>query len=234
MDGTTPIARMAKIVRARRLITKPRQLFEEVEGRHVAILARRFGEHTFEGDHEATPTADVAVVDVETDPARPVAALSISWRRVVAALRLTEPGTWQVGRLVREDQAVELRGAGSGLRPGAGRAAVGRARANRGGLRDPTRTPGRGTGGGARAGRGAGGRGNRRWHRLSSREPFQRLWQAAWELHDAIGAAIHGPLQAAAIGIDVHAEHAELRLLRDRNAELSDAFEYLDAAERRM
>jgi hypothetical protein len=109
MDGTTPIARKVKVAPARRWITKPRQLFEEVEGRHVAILALRFGEHTFEGDDEATPTADVAVVDVEADPARPVAALSISWRWVVAALRLTEPGTWQVGRLVREAQAVELR-----------------------------------------------------------------------------------------------------------------------------
>jgi hypothetical protein len=68
----------------------------------------------------------------------------------------------------------------------------------------------------------------------SSREPFQRLWQAAWELHDATAAAIQGPLQAAAIGLDVHSDHAELRLLRDRNAELQDAFEHLDAAERRM
>lgn len=100
----------AKVAPARKPINRPRDLLSQVEGRHVAILVRRFGEHTFQGEKEPTPTADVTVVDVEADPPRRLAELTISWKRVVAALRLAEPGTWQIGRLVPEEEfkAVEL------------------------------------------------------------------------------------------------------------------------------
>jgi hypothetical protein len=100
----------AKVAPARKLINKPRDLLSQVEGRHVAILVRRFGEHTFQDEEQPTPTADVGVVDVEADPPRRLAELTVSWRRVVAALRLADPGTWQIGRLVREEdyKAVEL------------------------------------------------------------------------------------------------------------------------------
>jgi hypothetical protein len=92
----------AKIAPARKLITKPRDLLAAYEHKHIALLALNFSEHTFEDDDDPTPVAEVAVVDVETEPARPIAALSISWRRVVGALRLAERGTWQIGKLERE------------------------------------------------------------------------------------------------------------------------------------
>jgi hypothetical protein len=100
----------ARVAAAQKLISKPRDLIGEVEGRHVALLAVRFGEHVFEGADGPTATADIMVVDVEADPPRPLAGLSVSWRRVVAALRLAAPGTWVVGRLQREAEfsAVEL------------------------------------------------------------------------------------------------------------------------------
>ena len=99
----------AKVAPARKLINKPRDLLSQVEGRHVAILVRGFGERTFSYQEQPTPTADVIVVDVDVDPPRLLAELTVR-RRVVAALRLAEPGTWQIGRLVREEefQAVEL------------------------------------------------------------------------------------------------------------------------------
>jgi hypothetical protein len=64
----------------------------------------------FQDEKEPTPIAEVVVVDVEADPPHLLAELTISWRRVVRALRLGDPGTWQIGRLVREEeyQAVEL------------------------------------------------------------------------------------------------------------------------------
>jgi hypothetical protein len=100
----------ARVAPARKLISKPRDLIAQAEGRHVAMLVLRFGERVFQGDEKPTPTADVVVVDIEANPPRLLASLSISWRRVVPALRLVEPNTWQVGRLVREEeyQAVEL------------------------------------------------------------------------------------------------------------------------------
>lgn len=108
--NATQAERKANVAPARRLIAKPRDLIAQAEGRHVAVLALRFAARVFAGDDEPTPTVEVVVVDVESDPPRPLAALTISWRRVVAALRLAEPGTWQIGRLVREAefQAVEL------------------------------------------------------------------------------------------------------------------------------
>jgi hypothetical protein len=104
-DGKLP-----KVIAARRLIRTPKVLLEEVENRHVAIIVAGFSEHTFEGETEPTPTADIGVVLVEGGEAKPVAALTISWKRVVAALRLGPPGVWQVGRLVKEPEygAVEL------------------------------------------------------------------------------------------------------------------------------
>jgi hypothetical protein len=106
MDGVYNV----KVAPAQRLISKPRDLLSQVEGRHVAIRVRRFGEHVFQGEDQPTPTADIVVIDLEADAPRRLAELTISWRRVVAALRLAESGTWQVGRLVREEeyQAVEL------------------------------------------------------------------------------------------------------------------------------
>jgi hypothetical protein len=103
-------ARGVKVAAAQRFISKPRDLLSQVEGRHVAIGVRRFGEHVYQGEEQPTPTADVVIVDVETDSPRRLAELTISWRQVVAALRFAEPGTWQIGRLVREEeyQAVEL------------------------------------------------------------------------------------------------------------------------------
>jgi hypothetical protein len=108
--NATRAERKAIVAPARRLIAKPHDLIAQAEGRHVAVLALRFAARVFPGDDEPTPTVDVVVVDVDSDAPRPLAALTISWRRVVAALRLTEPGTWQIGRLVREAefQAVEL------------------------------------------------------------------------------------------------------------------------------
>jgi hypothetical protein len=92
----------AKVAPARKLISKPKDLFAEYEGKHIALLPLNFAEHTFEGDDEPTTLAEVAVVDVETDVPRPVAALQISWRRVVGALRLADLETWQIGKLERE------------------------------------------------------------------------------------------------------------------------------------
>jgi hypothetical protein len=92
----------AKVAPARKLITKPKDLFAEYEGKHIALLPLGFAERTFEGDNEPTTLAEVAVVDVETEPVRPVAALQISWRRVVGALRLVDLETWQIGKLERE------------------------------------------------------------------------------------------------------------------------------------
>jgi hypothetical protein len=99
-----------RVVAAKRLITKAKQLLEVVEGHHVAILVLGFGEKTFEGETAATSTADIAVVDLEGGTAVPIAVVSISWKRVVASLRLVEKGVWQVGKLIREPeyQAVEL------------------------------------------------------------------------------------------------------------------------------
>jgi hypothetical protein len=113
---TTEHPPMANVAPARKPITKPRDLLSLVEGRHVAILVRRFGEHTYQDEEGPTPTADVSVVDIEADPPQRLAEITISWRRVVAALRLAKPGTWQVGRLVREQeyQAVELIEPGDG------------------------------------------------------------------------------------------------------------------------
>jgi hypothetical protein len=65
-----------------------------------------------------------------------------------------------------------------------------------------------------------------------SREAFHRLWRESWQLHDVLAAALSGPLFAAELGIDLHSDSAELRLLRDRAAALSDAFECLHAVER--
>ena len=100
----------ANVAPARKLITKPRDLLSLVEGRHVAILVRRFGEHTYQDEEQPTPTAEVSVVDIEADSPQRLAELTISWRRVVPALRFAKPGTWQIGRLLREQefQAVEL------------------------------------------------------------------------------------------------------------------------------
>jgi hypothetical protein len=110
MDVTEPQPK-AKVAPARKLISKPRDLLAEYEGKHIALFLLSFGEHTFQDDEGATPIAEIVVVDVETEPARPIAALSISWRRVVGALRLVDRGTWQIGRLEREDEynAVEFR-----------------------------------------------------------------------------------------------------------------------------
>jgi hypothetical protein len=86
-------------------------LLAEYEHKHVALLALSFREHTFEGEDEPTQLVEVAVVDVETDPVRLIAALSISYRSVVLALRLAERGTWQIGKLERPagSNGVELR-----------------------------------------------------------------------------------------------------------------------------
>jgi hypothetical protein len=109
IEGSEPRT-AAKVAPAQKLITKPRDLIAAVEGRHVAVLALSFTEKRFSEDDGATPVCTVAVVDVEEQPLRPVAVLEITWRRVVPALRLTEPGTWTIGRLQREEEsnAVEL------------------------------------------------------------------------------------------------------------------------------
>jgi hypothetical protein len=101
--------KLPRVVGAKRLITRPRQLMDVVEGHHVAILVDGFGEHTFEGETDPTPTADIMVVDLEGG-AKPIAALTISWTRVVPSLKLAERGSWQVGKLAREPEygAVEL------------------------------------------------------------------------------------------------------------------------------
>jgi hypothetical protein len=100
-----------KVAPARKLISKAKDLFAEYEGKHIALLPLNFVEHTFKGDLEPTELAEVAVVDIESEVAQPVAALQISWRRVVRALRITDPETWQIGRLEREPEynAVEFR-----------------------------------------------------------------------------------------------------------------------------
>ena len=99
-----------KVAAARRLITRPKQLIEGFEEHLLAILVLGFGEKAFQEDEDPVPTADIAVVDLEGGTAVPVAVLSISWKRVVASLRLAEKGTWQVGKLVREPEfgAVEF------------------------------------------------------------------------------------------------------------------------------
>jgi len=69
----------------------------------------------------------------------------------------------------------------------------------------------------------------------SSREPFHRLWDAAWELHDAAARSLRGALYGASVcGVDVHLDHRELRELRDAAAKTLDAFEAADAAGRGM
>jgi hypothetical protein len=67
----------------------------------------------------------------------------------------------------------------------------------------------------------------------SSREPFHRPWDAAWELHDVAVRALLGVLNAASVcGLDVHLDHGELRELRGAAAKTLDAFDAADAVER--
>jgi hypothetical protein len=107
---STQDGKLPRVVAAQRLITRPKALLEEVENKHVAILPLGFSEHVFEGETEATPVVDIGVVLLEGGVAKPVAALPVSWKRVVAALRFAERDTWQVGKLVKEPEfgAVEL------------------------------------------------------------------------------------------------------------------------------
>jgi hypothetical protein len=105
MNGTEQHSKV-KVAPARNLISRPRDLVDAYEQKHVALLALSFGERTFEGETKPTPVVEVMVVDLETAPVRTIASLTISWRRVVPALRLGESDTWQVGRLKREGNAV--------------------------------------------------------------------------------------------------------------------------------
>src|SRR5262245_43348859 len=54
----TPRPPRAKVAPARRPINTPRDLLPQVEGRHVAIVVRRFGVDTYQDGEQPTPTAD--------------------------------------------------------------------------------------------------------------------------------------------------------------------------------
>jgi hypothetical protein len=100
----------AKVEAARKVIQKPRELFDAAEGHLLAVKALRFGTHVFEEDEGPAEIAEVAVVDLGGTEPEPLAVVEISWRRIIRQLAVASRDSWLIGRLVKESehQAVEL------------------------------------------------------------------------------------------------------------------------------